>query len=168
MKLSLKTDQALLRIKLLSLDVDGVLTDGGLYYDQNGMVMRKFNVRDGVGIEQLQKNGVEVAIISAGTSNSIIYRAKRLQIAHVFTAVKNKLATLQKLAKKLGIDFLHIAHIGDDINDIEVMKAVGCPITVADGAKEVKNCAIIITEKDGGRGAVREVCDSIIALKNNC
>ena len=167
MKLSLKKDQALLRIKLLSLDVDGVLTDGGLYYDQNGTVMRKFNVRDGVGIEQLQANGIEVAIISAGTSNSILHRAKRLKIAHIFTGAQNKLVTLEKLAKKLKIDFLNIAHIGDDINDIEVMKAVGCPITVADGAKEVKDCATIITKQHGGRGAVREVCDAIMALKNN-
>ncbi|MBL94627.1 MAG: HAD family hydrolase [Magnetovibrio sp.] len=150
------------KIKLLSLDVDGILTDGGLYYNQAGEVTRKFNVRDGVGIEKIQEAGVRVAIISAGTSSSILHRAKRLKIFHVHTGVRDKLKVLQNLSKKLSISFSNIAHMGDDLNDIHVMKKVGCPITVADGVAEVKKIALIITDKSGGMGAVREICDQIL------
>ncbi len=150
------------KIKLLSLDVDGILTDGGLYYNQAGEVTRKFNVRDGVGIEKIQEAGVRVAIISAGTSSSILHRAKRLKIVHVHTGVRDKLQVLQNLSEKLSISFSNIAHMGDDLNDINAMKKVGCPITVADGVAEVKKIALIITNKSGGMGAVREICDLIL------
>ncbi len=150
-------------IRLLSLDIDGVMTDGGLYYSEDGKVSRKFNVKDGVGIERAIAAGVIVAIISAGTSGSIEHRAKKLGIRHVFTAVRDKRETLIALARELGIALEDVAHVGDDINDVPLLEIVGFPISVADGMREPTAIAAYITRAGGGKGAVREVCDMIVA-----
>jgi len=152
-------------IKLLSLDVDGVLTDGGIYYADDGNSFRKFNSKDGMGIVHLQRTGFDIAVISAGAPGAIEHRARWLNIAHVFTNVDDKLETLRELAAKLGLDLSQVAHMGDDINDLPLMKVVGCPIAVADAMPEVIECASIVTEKDGGRGAVREICDIIRRIR---
>jgi 3-deoxy-D-manno-octulosonate 8-phosphate phosphatase (KDO 8-P phosphatase) len=150
------------KIRLLSLDVDGVLTDGGLYYTDNGSVQRKFNVKDGVGIKRLLEAGVIVAIISAGISGSIPSRAKTLGIKYVFTGVSDKQAVLKELCQNLKIGLNEAAHIGDDINDVALLKIVGCPIAVADAQKEVINISKIVTKRNGGCGAVREICDALL------
>lgn len=152
-------------VRLLSLDVDGVLTDGGVYYGEDGKVSRKFNVRDGVGIKRLQAVGVEIAVVSAGTTDSIRHRADTLGIRHVFVGAGDKLTTIATLAAGLGIPLSAVAHVGDDINDLPLLKAVGLPMTVPDAIPEAKAVARYITAKKGGDAAVREVCDRIVAAR---
>ena len=158
-------NERLAAIRLLSIDVDGVLTDGGLYYADDGSQMRKFNVRDGVGLKAIRAAGIEVAIISASKSPSITHRGRYLGLSHVYIGVENKLAVLTDLCEGLGIELAAVAHIGDDANDLEILEAVGCPITVADAIAPVLDIAVYVTEKRGGDGAVREVCDRMLAAR---
>ncbi|NEQ48938.1 MAG: HAD-IIIA family hydrolase [Leptolyngbya sp. SIO3F4] len=151
------------KVKLLALDVDGILTDGGLYYTETGQELKKFNVKDGLGIKQLIKNGIEVAIISASSSESTRHRATKLGIRHVFIGCDEKLLVLKDLCQTLQIDLSQVAYMGDDLTDLPVLKAVGCPLTVADAIAENRACAIHVTEKGGGQGAVRDICDLILA-----
>ena len=146
-------------IRLLSLDVDGVLTDGGLYYADDGTVSRKFNVRDGVGIQRILARGIEVAIVSAGTSGSIPHRAKTLGIRHALSGVPDKLAAVEKLCRQIGCTMAEVAHVGDDLNDVALLKAVGWPLSVADAVPEARAVARYVTRRRGGEGAVREICD---------
>lgn len=150
------------RIKLLSVDVDGVLTDGGIYYADNGNTFRKFNAKDGMGLVRLRRAGVEVTIISAGAPGAIEHRAARLGIQHVFTDVGDKLETFRDLVAKLGLEMSETAHICDDVNDLKLMEAAGLAIATTDAANEVLAAADVITAKRGGEGAVREVCDAIL------
>lgn len=156
--------EQLKNVKLLSLDVDGILTDGGLYYTENGDELRKFNVKDGMGMKGVRLAGVEICIISASTTNAIQERGKRLGLSHVYTGAKNKIEILQKICDELGIGLENVAHMGDDLNDIPIMEKIGTPITVADGVDAVKAETIYITQKKGGKGAVREICDLLIAI----
>ena len=149
-------------VKLLSLDVDGVLTDGGLYYTDEGLAFRKFNVRDGLGIVLVRESGLEIAIISAGRPASTVTRAEDLGIEHVRVGVSDKLKELSEICESLGIHLNDVAHIGDDLPDLSLMQAVGVPITVADGADAVKEIAAYVTERVGGQGAVREICDLLL------
>jgi len=152
----------LAKVKLLTIDVDGVLTDGGLYYSDDGHIQRKYNVKDGVGIKRVLEKGVEVAIVSAGVSGSVPERARTLGVKHVFTGAEDKLAVIGKLAGDLGIGLAATAHIGDDLNDVPLMQAVGVAITVADAEPAAWAAALIITERRGGDGAVREICDLLV------
>ena len=152
-------------VRLLSLDVDGVLTDGGVYYGEDGKVSRKFNVRDGVGIKRVQAAGVEIAVVSAGTTDSIRHRADTLGIRHVFIGAGDKLTTITHLAARLGIPLATVAHMGDDLNDLALLKAVGLPMTVRDAIPEAKAAARYVSPRTGGNAAVRDVCDRIVAAK---
>ena len=152
------------QVKLLALDVDGVLTDGGLYYTDSGKEMKKFNVKDGQGLKLVMQAGIEVAIISASNSTSTLHRAKKLGIVHLFLGIEEKLFVLRELCKKLDIELSRVAYVGDDINDLPIMQLVGCPLTVADAMSENRAKAIYVTEKGGGQGAVREVCDLLISV----
>ena len=152
-------------LKLLSLDTDGVLTDGGLYYTDDGTEIRKFNVKDGLGIQRVQQAGVMVAIITASSSPSITHRGNKLGVDYVFLDCKQKLDVLLQICDETGIDLEQVGHVGDDLNDIPVMEAVGCPMTVADAEMEVVSTAIFVTKKKGGEGAVREICNLIVAAK---
>ncbi|MCR4378858.1 MAG: HAD hydrolase family protein [Rhodospirillales bacterium] len=149
-------------IKLLSLDVDGVMTDGGLYYTDDGMQFRKFNVKDGLGIKQAMRAGVEVCIISASKQHSTIDRAEHLGIEHVRIGAEDKLAALKEIAGGLGIDLHEVAHVGDDVTDVALMVHVGLPMTVADAVPEAIAAARYVTAKPGGAGAVREICDMLV------
>ncbi len=151
----------LAKVKLLALDVDGILTDGGLYYTENGEELKKFNVKDGLGIKLLMKLGVEVAIISANSSRSTYYRAKKLGITNCFLGVEEKFPILQKLCHQLNISLSQVAYMGDDLTDLPILKSVGCPMTVADAIQNNKENSIYISSKAGGQGAVREVCELI-------
>jgi len=153
------------KVKLLSVDVDGILTDGGIYYSDDGNSFRKFNAKDGLGLTRLMRGGTAVTIISGGAPGAIEHRAARLGIKHVFTDIHDKLSVLRELCDQLGIDLEDVAHIGDDVNDLELMKAVGLSITASDGVDEVLDYVDIITERKGGEGAVREVCDAIHRLQ---
>lgn len=151
------------QVKLLVLDVDGVLTDGGLYYAESGEVQQRFNIKDGQGLKLLMRSGTEVAIITAKSFSSTLHRANDLGITHTYMGVKDKLPTLEKLCEKLGLSLSQVAYVGDDINDLAVMQAVGCPLTVADAMRVNQDCALFVTKLPGGQGAVREICDLLIA-----
>ncbi|MEC4895756.1 MAG: HAD-IIIA family hydrolase [Oscillatoria sp. PMC 1051.18] len=151
------------QIKLLAMDVDGVLTDGGLYYNENGEVFKKFNVKDGQGLKRLTQAGIEVAIISAHNSKATLHRAKNLGIRHTFIGVEDKLSTLKQLCHKLQLSLEQVAYIGDDLNDLPIMSVIGCPLTVADAMPENQAAAIYITKLGGGQGAVREICEILLA-----
>lgn len=151
------------KVKLLALDVDGILTDGGLYYTETGQELKKFNVKDGLGIKQLIKHGIEVAIISASTSEATRHRAQKLGIRHIFIGCDEKLSVLNDLCQTLQLDLNQVAYMGDDLTDLPVLQVVGCPLTVADAIAENRACAVYVTEKGGGQGAVRDICDRILA-----
>ena len=153
------------RARLLSLDVDGVLTDGGIYYAEDGTRLHRFNVLDGVGIKRVQAAGVEVAMITAGASEAVRHRAHYLGVRYVFIGIADKLATLNDLCDGLGIGLDQVAHVGDDLNDLPVLEAVGLPLTVPGAVPEVRRRALYITKKEGGSGAVREICDLIVAAR---
>jgi 3-deoxy-D-manno-octulosonate 8-phosphate phosphatase (KDO 8-P phosphatase) len=152
-------------IKLLSLDTDGVLTDGGLYYTDDGEELRKFNVKDGLGIQRVQASGVKVAIITASSTPSIAHRGRRLGVDYVFLDCADKLITLVGICDEMGIDLNQVGHVGDDLNDLPVFNAVGCPMTVVDATDEALSSALFVTKKRGGDGAVREICDLIVSLQ---
>ena len=156
---------ALAKVKLLSVDVDGVLTDGGIYYADDGNTFRRFNAKDGMGLVLLRRAGVEVTIISAGAPGAIEARARRLCIPHVFTEAHDKLAILRDLCAELGIDMADAAHMGDDVNDIKLMAATGLGIAPSDALDTVLACADVVARRPGGHGAVREVCDAILAAR---
>jgi 3-deoxy-D-manno-octulosonate 8-phosphate phosphatase (KDO 8-P phosphatase) len=149
------------QVEILVLDVDGVLTDGGLYYTEKGEQLKKFNVKDGLGLKRVMQRGVTVAILSASVSQATLHRARHLGIFHVFIDIEDKLAQLKDLCDKLGVDLDHVAYLGDDLVDLPAMQAVGCPIAVADAMPENQAAAIYVTRCRGGEGAVREVCDLI-------
>jgi 3-deoxy-D-manno-octulosonate 8-phosphate phosphatase (KDO 8-P phosphatase) len=153
----------LAEVRLLSLDVDGVLTDGGLYFTDDGGQLRKFNARDGVGIKRVKAMGVELAIVTASRTEAIRSRAEWLGVDHVFMGDDDKLATISALCRELHLDLVDIAHVGDDLNDVALLMAVGCPLTVADAVPEAVAAALYVTERQGGDGAVREICDLLVA-----
>jgi 3-deoxy-D-manno-octulosonate 8-phosphate phosphatase (KDO 8-P phosphatase) len=148
----------------LALDVDGVLTDGGLYYTETGEELKRFNIKDGQGLKLLMQSGIEVAIITAKSSLSTLHRAKALGIIHTYLGVEDKLSTLKNLSEKLGLSLSQVAYVGDDINDLAVMQAVGCPLSVADAISANQACALYVTKLAGGQGAVREICDILMQL----
>ena len=149
-------------IRLLALDVDGVLTDGGIIYTADNVEIKQFNVKDGYGIVSLIKKGIPVAIITARTSQVVEARAKELGITHVYQGAKNKLETLQTLIEKLEIPIEAVAYMGDDIPDLAVLQAVGLACCPADAVDTIKAACDWVTQSSGGRGAVREVCDAIM------
>lgn len=159
----METTQAVFNnIKLLILDVDGVMTDGGLYFDEEGKEIKRFNALDGHGIKLLMECGIEVAIISARENKTVQFRAKNLGIRHCYLGQNDKIIAFKKLQTILNITSHEIAYMGDDIIDLPVMTKIGAPIAVANAHDEVKKRAIYITYKTGGNGAVREVCDEIL------
>ncbi len=149
-------------IKLLILDVDGVMTDGTIGFTPDGKEYKFFNTQDGLGIKRLQQHGIAVAIISGRSSDIVSYRAQELGIKHVFQGQQNKLAALQALQDQLNIEPRQIAHMGDDLPDLEIMKKVGLGIAVANAVDDVKAIADWHTTRSGGAGAVREACDLIL------
>lgn len=152
-------------IKLLSLDVDGILTDGGLYFADDGNTFRKFNVKDGLGIKLALKAGIVVVVISAGIQDSIRLRMESLGITHIYTSVDDKLEILGNICGELGFDPSQVIHMGDDLNDLPILEAVGCPISVPNAMPDVCDAAIYVTTQKGGEGAVREVCDMLVASR---
>ncbi len=149
-------------LKLLILDVDGVLTDGRLFFDNSGTEYKCFHARDGHGIKLLRQTGVEVAVISGRKSNSVTLRMKNLGIEYVYQGHENKIAAFNEIIQALGIKPEQTAHVGDDLLDLPVMTRVGLSIAVNDANAAVKDYADWCTETPGGLGAVREVCDFIM------
>jgi 3-deoxy-D-manno-octulosonate 8-phosphate phosphatase (KDO 8-P phosphatase) len=150
------------KIKLLILDCDGVLTDGAVYYTSSGEEMRRFNIKDGYGISEMLKSGIILAIISKSKSTPIIHRAKQLGIKEVHIAISDKVGKARELVEKYNTTFENVAFVGDDIPDLELMKLVKYPITVADAADKNKKAATYVTKRKGGHGAVREIANLIL------
>jgi 3-deoxy-D-manno-octulosonate 8-phosphate phosphatase (KDO 8-P phosphatase) len=153
------------RIRLLVLDVDGVLTDGRLWYDTDGRELKSFHVRDGYGIQQLQAAGIGVAVISGRSSGAAAARLAELRVPHVYLGRNDKKAVLDGLLGELGIAAAQVACVGDDTTDLEIMQMCGLGITVADAHPEMLTRAMWITSQGGGRGAVREVCELLLAAR---
>lgn len=152
-------------IELLVLDVDGVLTDGRLYYSARGEILKVFDVKDGYGIKLLMKASVTVAIISGRKSAMVARRARDLGIKHVFQGSEDKLPIFERLRKRLKLSASACAMVGDDLPDVAVMRAVGLAFAVADAHPAAVHAADMVTPYSGGRGAVRSVCDLIIAAR---
>jgi 3-deoxy-D-manno-octulosonate 8-phosphate phosphatase (KDO 8-P phosphatase) len=151
-------------IKLLLMDCDGVLTDGRLYFSSRGEEMKVFDVRDGQGIVSWHRAGFKSGIISGRDAGEIIRRrAEELGMEFVRVGSADKVKEFEEIRATLSIDARNVAYIGDDIGDVELMKIVGFPVAVADAAEEAKAAAAYITEARGGRGAVREVTDLLLA-----
>lgn len=155
-------DYRLADIRLLLLDVDGVMTDGGIIYDGNGLETKVFNVKDGHGIKMLQRSGIEVGIITGRTSQVVALRAKELGISLVYQGALKKIDSYLDVKQKTGFDDTHIAYVGDDVIDVPVMRRVAFAAAPADALPEARTAAHYVTSCAGGRGAVREVCDMIL------
>jgi 3-deoxy-D-manno-octulosonate 8-phosphate phosphatase (KDO 8-P phosphatase) len=153
------------RVRLLVLDVDGVLTDGRLFYGPRGELLKAFHVRDGHGIKQVAQAGISIAIISGRKSEAVTRRAKGLGIRHVLQGVDDKLAALRKLAKARRITLEDCACVGDDTPDAPILAAAGLGIAVADAHADALAAADLVTTRAGGQGAVREVCDWLMAAR---
>jgi 3-deoxy-D-manno-octulosonate 8-phosphate phosphatase (KDO 8-P phosphatase) len=154
------------RVRLLCVDVDGVLTDAGMYYGPDGEVLKKFNTRDGMGLARVRAAGVAVAIISGEDSAIVHARAAKLQIDDVFCGATNKLEAVDGLCKRHGLQRDEVAFVGDDLNDLSALERVGLACAVADAADPVQVVAHYVTRRRGGDGAVREVCELLIAARS--
>jgi len=159
--------QALANIDLLCLDVDGVLTDGRLYYGSNGEEIKAFYAQDGSALKRLQNSGVTLAIISGRTSNMVKRRATELGIEHLYEGYDDKLPALNDLRKKTGIELSRMAHVGDDVPDIALFEQVGVGLTVANAHPDVQNAADLVATLPGGKGAVRELAELIINARSS-
>lgn len=149
-------------IRLLLVDVDGVMTDGGIIYDGNGLETKVFNVKDGHGIKMLQRHGIEVGIITGRTSAVVDIRARELGIELVYQGSLKKIDSYLDIKLKTGLTDNQIAYVGDDIIDVPVMRRVIFAAAPADALSEVRSVAHYVTSCAGGKGAVREVCDLIL------
>ena len=155
------------KIKKLSwmfFDVDGILTDGSLFFSESGESLKKFNVLDGHGIKQLFNYGINVGLISSRDHLATRLRAKELGISVLMLKVQSKLNAFEKWSKNIDVDPARCGHMGDDIPDLELFKKVGFSATVPNACEEIKSVADLVTTKLGGNGAVREICDLIIKV----
>lgn len=149
--------------KLLVVDIDGVMTDTGIYISDSGNEMKKFNAKDGYGIIQLLQNGYQVAFLSSGKNTHILNsRAKMLGVQHVYLGTWTKLKKLTNVCSKLNISLKNVAYIGDDLNDFDVMQKIGLSACPADAVDEIKQISDIVLTKKGGEGCVREFIDKYL------
>ena len=154
------------KIKCFLTDSDGVLTDGGMYYSENGDELKKFNTKDGMGFKLLKEVGIITGIITGENIDLVKRRAEKMKVDEVHLGVQNKMKILNDICSKYDLKYEEIAYIGDDINDLDVLRTVGLGCTVFDGMDCVKDAAKIITKAKGGEGAVREVVEIILNVKN--
>jgi 3-deoxy-D-manno-octulosonate 8-phosphate phosphatase (KDO 8-P phosphatase) len=149
-------------IKLVILDVDGVMTDGRIIIDDTGVETRNFDIKDGMGVVVLMMSGVEVAIITSKKSGAVRHRAEELKIKRFYEGIRKKTEPYEEMLKELNITDAEVAYVGDDLVDLSMMKRVGLPIAVGDAVEDVKRCAAYVTRARGGHGAVREVAELIL------
>jgi 3-deoxy-D-manno-octulosonate 8-phosphate phosphatase (KDO 8-P phosphatase) len=154
------------RVRLLVMDVDGVLTDGGMYYGEHGEELKKFNTRDGQGIALVHEAGLETAIISREETPIITRRAAKLKVGEVRIGVHDKLAVVREMLASRDITLDQVAYIGDDLNDYEVLCQVGLAVVVQDATRKPRSVAHYITRAKGGEGAVRELCELILECRD--
>ena len=153
------------KIRMLILDVDGVLTDGRLYYDHAGSEMKAFNTRDGMGLKALQRAGIEVAVISGRKSGAVTHRMAQLGIRHVYQGREDKLDVFLEILRITSLDAAQVCFAGDDWIDLPVLLRAGLAVSVADAEEQVKQRVHWITRRNGGDGAVREICNLILAAQ---
>jgi 3-deoxy-D-manno-octulosonate 8-phosphate phosphatase (KDO 8-P phosphatase) len=165
--ISLKVQSKARKIKLLLLDVDGVLTDGGIYIDNRGVESKRFDVRDGQGITLLRRAGIEVGFITGRFSNVVRFRARELGVKIVYQRVRKKLEVYQTVKLRSRLADESIAYVGDDIADIPILRQTGLAIVVRDAWAGVKQHADYITKGEGGRGAVREVAELLLTAQDS-
>lgn len=155
-------DERLKKIRLLLMDVDGVLTDGRIIYGSDGTETKAFDVKDGHGLKMLQRAGILTGIITGRESSVVLHRARELGIEIVHQAAKDKLIPYRQVLNDLGLTDEEVAYVGDDIVDLPILRRVGFAVTVADCVPDVREHVHYITARNGGRGAVREVCDLLL------
>lgn len=155
------------RVRLLVLDVDGVLTDGRLYYGARGEALKVFHVRDGLGLKLLAAAGIKVAVISGRRSGMTARRCRELGVRHLVQGVEDKLAAFHRLSARLGVPSKESACVGDDLPDVPLMREVGLSFAVADAHPQARSAARVITRLPGGAGAVREVCDYLLDARRH-
>ena len=154
-----------LEIKVVISDVDGVLTDGGMFYSEKGEVLKKFNTRDGMAVELLRNQKIPTVIMTREKSNIVLKRAKKLLIKDVFLGIKKKESLLPKICRKFQIEKKNIAYIGDDVNDLEIMSQVGLSVSPQNAIGLIKKISDHVCKSNGGEGVLREVADMIISFK---
>jgi 3-deoxy-D-manno-octulosonate 8-phosphate phosphatase (KDO 8-P phosphatase) len=155
------------QVKLLLLDVDGVLTDGSITYLSGGGEAKSFNTQDGLGIKLLQESGVAVGIITARSSEAVERRAQDLNFAYVFQGKQDKLTVYESILKETGLRPPQTAYMGDDLMDLPILNRVGFAVAPANAVAEVRQRVHYTAERGGGRGAVREICDLILEAQGN-
>lgn len=153
------------KIKIVLTDVDGVLTDGGMYYTKDGDIMKKFHTRDGMGITLLKKQNISTIIITKEKTMMVKQWSKKMKIRELYDGVKQKDLMIEKICKKYELKVDELAYIGDDVNDIELLKKVGLSACPADGIKEVKDICDYVCKTNSGNGAFRELSDLILSNK---
>ena len=153
------------KIRIVFTDVDGVLTDGSIYYGPDGQVFKRYNVYDGYGIRRLQESGVLVVFVSADDHDMIRSRARRLGVEEVYLGVPDKGELVRQIMEREGLEVEEACYVGDDIPDLPAMKAVGVPVAVANARPEIKAVAAYVTQVRGGEGAVREIAELILKAK---
>lgn len=161
-----RTDVAA-RVRLLVLDVDGVLTDGRLYYGARGEALKAFHVRDGLGLKLLAAAGVTVAVISGRRSAMTARRCRELGVRHLLQGVEDKLTAFHRLRGRLGMSSSVCACVGDDVPDVPLMREVGLSFAVADAHPQARGAAHVTTQLPGGKGAVREICDYLLEARGH-
>ena len=154
------------RLRLFATDVDGVLTDAGMYYSESGEELKKFNTRDGMGIKLLQAAGLVTALITMEETKLVTRRAEKLAIPEVHQGARDKLAVMREMVARHGLTLQQVAYIGDDVNDLEVLNAVGFSAAPADALPAVRDAVDYVCRQRGGEGAVREVADLILEAKS--
>lgn len=154
------------KIKCVICDIDGVLTDGLIFIDNNGNELKAFNIQDGMGLKLLMAAGIQVAVITTSRNAVIDHRMQQLGIHHYFKGQVDKRLAYQQLKSQLGLSDEAFAYIGDDLPDVAIIRQVGLGVAVANAVNQVKEFAVWCTQAHGGRGAVREVCDFILSAQN--
>lgn len=154
------------KVKLVVFDVDGVMTDGTLTFDENGVEYKSYNVKDGLGVIMLSRSGIIPAIITARNNGTVVHRARVLGITELYQGQKNKIVALDELTEKYNLSYDEVAYMGDDLPDLCVLEKVGLPCCPADAVEEVLAVAKFISTKGGGKGAVRELTNFILKSKS--
>jgi 3-deoxy-D-manno-octulosonate 8-phosphate phosphatase (KDO 8-P phosphatase) len=150
------------RIQLLLLDVDGVLTRGDIIYDDNGQEIKVFNVKDGLGLRLIAEAGITVGVVTGRSSMALKLRCNNIGIEHIFDGVTDKAALLSRISDQTGVSAERTAYVGDDLPDLPIMTRVGVSIAVSDACEIVRQNAAMVTMSKGGRGAIREICETIL------
>ncbi len=160
-------EQRASKIKLAAFDIDGVMTDGSITYDENGVEYKTFNAKDGHGITMLNNAGIITAIITARSNGTVQHRAENLKFKEIHQGSKNKIQTLTEILEKYNLTLEQTAYMGDDLPDICILEKAGLSGCPNDAVDEVKNISRFISSKNGGRGAVREFCEFILKNQNH-